>query len=206
MEDQAEQVPEQNVHEAKVDFRSKLEPPPDISIRHSLRNHFGDVVRYLYLMRFSLILWLFMIGLTIADCTGAASSTRGILTPFAGASFGNWQWFFTGFSVVLPGWFALLAARIVCAYGAERFGSAPPPCFYIFDRMEWKVFWGAQVPGAILLARIVHDSVHEGETGYGVVVAWLAMGGCAALVFWYLISILRFPYGPSWFRNGVSFR
>jgi hypothetical protein len=57
---------------------------------------------------------------------GIASITRGILTPYSPV-----QWILTGFTVVLPGWFALLAARIVCSYGPEReTGSRlvqPPP-------------------------------------------------------------------------------
>lgn len=191
--DHAEATPPQEVPTTKVAVRPIPAPPNDVSIGYSLRYHFGDILRYLYLMRFSLIIWLSMIGLAWADAfTGAASFTRGILTPFAGASFGHWQWFFTGFAVVLPGWFALLAARITCAYGAERFEAAPPPCFYIFDKMEWYIFWGAQVPGAILLCRIGYNSVHEGESSYGATITWLILGAVAALIFWYLVSILYY--------------
>ncbi len=154
----------------------------------SFRHYCPDLIRYLYLMRFSLILWLSMVVLALADLDpGAASVTRGILTPFS-----RWQWFFTGLAVVLPGWFALLAARIVCAYGQERFGVVPPPCFEIRDRMEWWVFWGAQLPGVFLLSRITYDSVHEGEGSYPEVILCLLAGSIAALVFWYIVSVLYY--------------
>ena len=152
------------------------------------RGYFPDFLRYLYLMRFSLLLWLSMLGLTWADMfSGAASITRGILTPFS-----PWQWIFTGLAVVLPGWFALLAARIVCAYGKNRFGIDPPPWFEIVDKMEWYAFWPAQIPGLLLLIRIGYNAVHEGESrfGYWEVVPCLLAGAVAALIFWYLVSIL----------------
>ena len=92
----------------------------------------GDMLRYLYFMRFSLLLWLSMPAIAVADMSPAvATVTRGVLTPFS-----PWQWVFTGFAVVLPGWFALLAARIVCSYGAERFKSPVAACFVVYDKME----------------------------------------------------------------------
>ncbi len=163
-------------------------PRPNPSIFYTLRHHPGDLVRYLYFMRFSLLLWLSMIVLGLADQVPAvASISRGILTPYS-----PWQWVFTGFAVILPGWFALLAARIVCAYGADRFGAAPPPIFYVPDRMQWFVFWGAQIPGFALLLRIARDVVHENEPHHGWVFACLFAGGLVALLFWYLIAILYY--------------
>lgn len=166
--------------------------PGDSPLRkffRALGGYTPDVVRYLYLMRFSLFLWLSMIALAWADAfTSAASITRGILTPFS-----PWQYFFTGLAVVLPGWFALLAARIVCAYGQDRFGITPPPWFEIEDKMEWFAFWGAQIPGIVLLGRIAYNVVHEGESrGYYVVIPCLLAGAFAALVFWYVVSILYY--------------
>jgi hypothetical protein len=67
----------------------------------------NSICRYLYFMRFSLLLWLFLPTLALLDINpGIASITRGILTPYSPV-----QWILTGFTVVLPGWFALLAAR-----------------------------------------------------------------------------------------------
>lgn len=158
-----------------------------------IRNVPGDICRYLYFMRFSLLLWLLMPLLALLDINpGIASITRGILTP------SDWlQWIFTGFTVVLPGWFALLAARIVCAYGPERFGTPVPPCFIVYDKMEGLVFFGAQLPGLVLLYRIAFNVVHEGEGKRPVVVASLFCGALLALAFWQVVAILYYwTYDP----------
>jgi hypothetical protein len=167
---------------------------PQLSrIWYCLRHTPGDLLRYLYFMRFSLILWLSMPLLVVLDFfPGIATITRGILTPFSPS-----QWIITGFVVVVPGWFALLAARIVCSYGNDRFETPEPICFHVFDKMEGAVFWGAQVPGLILLARIAYNVVHEGNGSYWAVYLCLATGGLAATVFWYLIAILYYwTYEP----------
>jgi Patatin-like phospholipase len=195
MEDQPNSAHLQLSEEAHLDPAPLASDAPpstttsqNISLLHSLRHHFGDVVRYLYFMRFSLFLWLSMIVLALADRVPAvASISRGILTPFS-----PWQWFFTGFAVVLPGWFALLAARIVCAYGEDRFGAAPPPFFHVPNRMRWFVFWGAQVPGLFLLYRIASNVVHENERHHDWVYACLFAGAFAALLFWYIVAILYY--------------
>ncbi len=158
-----------------------------------VRNVPGDLFRYLYFMRFSLLLWLFMPLLALLDINpGIASITRGILTP------SDWlQWIFTGFTVVLPGWFALLAARIVCAYGPERFGTPVPPCFIVYDKMESYVFFGAQLPGLVLLYRIAFNVVHEGEGQRSAVIASLFCGALLALAFWQVVAILYYwTYDP----------
>jgi hypothetical protein len=154
----------------------------------------GDVCRYLYFMRFSVLLWAFLPTLALLDINpGIASITRGILTPY------DWvQWILTGFTVVLPGWFALLAARIVCSYGPERFGSAVPPCFIVYDKMESLVFFGAQLPGLVLLYRIAFNIVHEGEGNRPLAIASLLLGALLALAFWHIIAILYYwTYDPT---------
>jgi|SRR5579859_1179051 len=81
----------------------------------------GRVRRYLYFMHFSLLLWLILPTLALLDINpGLASITRGILTPYSPV-----QWVLTGFTVVLAGWFTLLAACIVCSYGSG-FGRSKP--------------------------------------------------------------------------------
>ncbi len=173
--------------EAVIDAPAPPAPRPRLGFFR--RNLTPDLVRYLYFMRFSLFLWLSMPLLAFLDwySPGIASLTRGILTPFNG-----WQWIVTGFIVVLPGWFALLAARIVCAYGHARFGSPPPPIFVVYNRMEALVFWGAQLPGLLLLLRIAANSHTEESLPYPVVAILLLTGAAAALIFWYLVAILYY--------------
>ena len=159
-----------------------------------IRNVPGDVCRYLYFMRFSLLLWLFLPTLALLDISpGVASITRGILTPYSPV-----QWILTGFTVVLPGWFALLAARIVCSYGPERYASPVPPCFIVYDKMETLVFFGAQLPGLVLLYRIYFNIVHEGEGNRALAIASLFCGALLALAFWHIIAILYYwTYDPA---------
>lgn len=189
MDDQPHNEQIQTLEDASLNsVTSLLSAPQDVSLLYTLHNHFGDVVRYLYFMRFSLFLWLSMIVLALADRVPTiASISRGILTPF-----NAWQWVFSGFAVVLPGWFALLAARIVCAYGEDRFGVAPPPFFYVPNRMQWFVFWGAQVPSLFLLYRIAYNVVHEGEIHHNWVYVCLFAGAISALFFWYVVAILYY--------------
>ena len=124
---------------------------------------------------------------------GVASITRGILTPYSPV-----QWILAGFTVVLPGWFALLAARIVCSYGPERYNSPVPPCFIVYDKMETLVFFGAQLPGVVLLYRIYFNIVHEGEGNRSLAIACLFCGALLALAFWHIIAILYYwTYDPA---------
>ena len=153
---------------------------------------FEQLLQYSYLMRFSLLLWLAMVLLTAADFWSPSAVTRGILTPA-----GSWQWTFTGFTVVLSGWFALLAARLVCAYGPDRFGAEIPRFLAVRDQMRTTVFLGAQAPGLLLLSRIAYNAVHEQEGGASRVLFFLACGAFAGLVFWHLIAVLYYwMYDP----------
>jgi hypothetical protein len=81
------------------------------NLRWCIRNVPGDVRRYLYFIHFSLSLWLILPALALLDLNpGVASIIRGPYTPV--------QWVLSSFTVVLAGWFALLAACIFCAYGS----------------------------------------------------------------------------------------
>ena len=92
-----------------------------------IRNVPGDVRRYLYFMHFSLSLWLILPTLALLDFNpGVASITRGTHTLYSPV-----QWVLTSFTVVLAGWFALLAACIVCSYGS---GPARPKAIHLWKR------------------------------------------------------------------------
>ena len=65
-------------------------------------------------------------GVGLAGRGGGESATRGIV-----ALGDRWQLFFASFFVAINGWIALLSARIVCAYGEERFLTPPPPGFAV---------------------------------------------------------------------------
>src|ERR1700733_14299255 len=96
--------------------------PFHVSRRSFTRNSCFEWLNYLYFFRFSIGLWLAMPILALVDARHITSSvTLGILTPETG-----WQLFYSAFFIVASGWLALTLARIVSAYGAERFDIAPP--------------------------------------------------------------------------------
>jgi hypothetical protein len=144
----------------------------------------GRYLAYFYFLRFSLLLWLTMPIFAVLDAySGISTATRGILTLENSGQFG-WAAFF----VVIAGWVALLSARVVCAYGEERFGAAPPKRFEVAENMSPGVFLGAQAPGAILLAYCFAVSVCDGGESWHRVAGWMLLGVAFAVVCWYLLA------------------
>jgi hypothetical protein len=156
---------------------------------------------YVYFLRFSILLWASLPSLWLADQTGASALTRGIL------ALNNYpQVVLASFFVAMSGWIALLSARIVCAYGDERFEIAPPRIFQVGTTMSHRAFWLAQGPGIALLQYVIRISHHEslvtesGAQGYllgylplifssvvGIVMAlvcWILLAGIYYWLFW----------------------
>jgi hypothetical protein len=145
-------------------------------------------INYLYFIRFSLLLWLIMPTLALLDASGATTSiTLGILTPERG-----WQLFYSAFFVTTSGWLALTLARVVCAYGEERFGTKPPGQFTIETNMRWRTFLLAQTPGLLLLLRVGYNTVHQGGRSTHAVVIYFVLGALAAFTFWLVLAILYY--------------
>lgn len=149
----------------------------------------GRWIAYLYFMRFSLVLWVSMLAFVFLDARNiSTTATRGIVT------LSDWkQCFFASFFIVLTGWIALLSARIVCAYGEQRFGPAPPRRLSVDTDMSWGVFLGAQLPGAILLVYIGYRTITEGleQPSHGLEIEAMAAiigGALLALLVWYLFA------------------
>lgn len=165
-------------------------------------SNFWKAVKYLYFIRFSLMLWLFFPLLAVLDGTKLSAMTRGIV-----ALESKWDVFFASFFVTVAGWVALLAARITCAYGKERFGSEPPPQFSIEREMSVRAFWGAQVPGFILLGYVWFITLAEQgdrQVLSPLTIGTLMLGGVAlALVCWILMA--RIYYWMFW-RPNAAFR
>jgi hypothetical protein len=147
-------------------------------------------VKYLYFMRFSIILWLFFPMLAVFDGTKVSAMTRGIVALESG-----WHVFFASFFVVIAGWVALLSARITSEYGEERFGSAPPTFFQLGPMSPW-TFWGAQLPGFSLLAYVWYRTATEqGEKGnlhQWTIAISLLLGLVAALLCWILLAAIYY--------------
>jgi hypothetical protein len=146
-------------------------------------------LRYLYFMRFSILLWVSMPLLAALDMTGAAAFTRGIVAlnePL--------QFFFAAFFTAINGWIALLSARIVCAYGNERFDTPPPPQWIVAPRRDMSLgtFLAAQVPGFLLLGYVAWISKKEETLGYGQILPWFVLGLIAALICWLLMACIYY--------------
>jgi len=193
----------------------------------------GNAFQYVYFMRSSVLLWPALVLLPVFDCLGwTASVTRGMFAleyspPHGIFRLGQFIW--VGFYVFLGGWFALLSARVVAAYGPERFREADMPDAWRVHGlrlepkgqglaippqergrgMRWRVFWGAQIPGAFFLLHTILRSINE---SYGCSQpawfrwrAWclvndlvgVLLGALFALIVWYTIAfIYYFRRGP----------
>jgi hypothetical protein len=169
-------------------------------------------VRYIYFMRFSITLWLFLILLPILDAAGISTSITHVMFAISGLG----QFVAVGFYTVLTGWIALLSARVVCAYGPERFESVPPKALEVGGDMSWKAFFAAQVPGFCFLAYTAVVSAQGSLSGCPLLcssstnisfctiscnLGQLLLGGAFAFFAWYLVaffySILRNPPAKS---------
>jgi hypothetical protein len=166
-----------------------------------------ELIGYIYLLRFSILLWLALILLPILDWAGLSTSVTHVM--FALEGFG--QFVAVGFYVVLTGWIALLSARVVCAYGEERFGVAPPRAFAVGHDMSWRTFLVSQVPGCFFL--LYAAAVSAREAGSNSSLFWfqshplfwkvltnagqLLAGGAFAFYVWYMVAffycLLRTP-------------
>jgi hypothetical protein len=143
---------------------------------------------YLYFVRFSLFLWLVMPTLALVDALKITSAvTLGILTPETLR-----QLFFSFFFIVTSGWLALTLARIVCAYGKERFGTPPPARFTIGPTMQWSTFLLAQLPGLCLILRVAMNARSEGKVPYYQLIASLLAGALVAFLFWVMVAIIYY--------------
>ena len=160
-----------------------------------------NAIRYAYLLRFSILLWSILIVLPILDWAGISTSITRVM--FALSGFG--QFVAVGFYAALTGWIALLSARIVCAYGEERFGITPPTTIEVRGDMSWKTFRNAQIPSILFMAYTAIVSAREAGSAvsgnlFAKVLAdfgQLLVGGAFAFGAWYIVtfvySLLRTP-------------
>jgi len=151
----------------------------------------GRFFGYLYLLRFSLLLWLSLPAFVVLDWKNVlTTATRGILTIESG-----WGWIWAGFFVTLTGWIALLSARITCAYGEERFNLEPPNWMKVGTNMTWRTFLLAQAPGLVMLGYLWRLSVTDGErTGAAAALSLLSLlgGALIALALWALLTAFSY--------------
>ena len=164
----------------------------------------GRLVRYLYFLRFSLMLWLFSLLLVllngspnrsepIGDTDISAYPLRsflsGIVTPEHEA-----QFLCIAFFVVSAGFVALIAARLVTINGNERFQARPPFVLHwlLAYEKEHGWFWESvavvlsQAPGIYVLHYLLKNSHYEHVYGHSL--RGILVGCALAAAFWWVIN------------------
>ncbi|HEX4321782.1 MAG TPA: hypothetical protein VHZ52_12800 [Acidobacteriaceae bacterium] len=164
----------------------------------------GRTVRYLYFLRFALMLWLFApllvvlngsprqtepIGDTSISSYPLRSFLSGIVTPEQEA-----QFLCVAFFVVSAGFVALVAARLVTINGNERFQARPPFVLRWLlaheERHGWlwesAVVLLSQAPGIYVLHYLLKNSHYEHV--YCNSLRGILIGCGLAVAFWWVIN------------------
>ncbi len=150
-----------------------------------------NVLQYLYFLRFSIVIWASFPIFVILDSRNVTTNfTRVMVTLVT-----FYQFFYVALFVVISGWIALLSARLVCAYGVERFGINPPALFSV-DRNNPMSRWAivlAQLPGLVLLAYVGISSRNEGASVPWILGSTMA-GIISAALLWYFFAFLYYYF------------
>jgi len=168
-----------------------------VCIGFALRRRLAPWARYLYFMRFAILLWIFPLLLVWADTTPARSLVSGIVTPSR-----EGQYLCAAFFLFSASCVALIMARIVAINGEERFGDAcPNPLLRLLAdegiRFEWVAPLLAQVNNIVVFWYFVANGKSEGVDAAGI---WkgLGFGVALALLFWYVVNALYYlTYRPA---------
>lgn len=152
-------------------------------------------LQYLYFLRISLSLWLFLPVFCILDLSGAtAKLSRGILTLDSA-----WQVFYAVFLIVAINMTVLVTARNTVRNGRSRFRSTPPDGLHkvLTDPapgVVWCVLLLAHIPTFLVIAYLEAIAAYESERLY---LLSLCAGLITALLFWYLVSLFYYwTYRP----------
>jgi len=170
-----------------------------------MHGRFTSFLRGIYFIRFPLALWFILLILGPLDYfTGAASFTRGILTPESLS-----QATTASFMVCSVGMIILLLVRIIAVNGQERFD---PRCsdesgVPLATQDSWLhqhlggldlkpfLFIAAHIPGGILLFFVGLNLVREVAQGAGEAAKLLAMvplGVFLAYIFWLFVGLIYY--------------
>jgi hypothetical protein len=153
--------------------------------------------RYLYFMRFAILLWAFPLVLRWANETGARSLVSGIITPSQGP-----QYLCVAFFLVSSSFVALILARVVVINGGERFGSPCPPLLeqILADErsiyFQWLAPIAAQLNTIIVFLYLRSNGGKEGVDRSQIDLGFAIGAGCA-LLFWYIVNAIYYlTYRP----------
>jgi hypothetical protein len=148
-------------------------------------------VRYLYFLRFSILLWVFPLLLVWANTTGARSLISGIVTPARQA-----QYLCAAFFLFSTSCIALILARIVVVNGEERFGDACPKLLLLLladesARLEWIAPVAAQLNNLIVLWYFLTNGCREGVDDTRISIGF-GEGCLFAFFFWYVVGAIYY--------------
>jgi hypothetical protein len=154
-------------------------------------------IRYLYFMRFSILLWAFPLVLIWANSPSTARSlVSGIVTPV------RWsQYLCVAFFLFSSSFVALILARIVVINGTERFGDAPPECLekLLADnraRHEWLAPVLSQLNTVIVVIYFFINGSTE-SVDWKPIALGVVAGGILAFLFWYVVNAIYYLSYPS---------
>jgi hypothetical protein len=147
-------------------------------------------MRYLYFMRFSILLWLFPLLLVVLNQTGAQSLTSGLMVPE------YWQGYLcVAFFLVSTGFVALIAARVPAINGPERWGEVADnrpellKILFVNDNGKWE--WVAplvsQALNLYVFSYLYFNATRQFVAPAEVFVG-LSSGAVLAVVLWYLAN------------------
>ncbi len=155
-------------------------------------------LRYLYFLRFSILLWLFPLILVLANSpTAARSLVSGIVTPVT-----TIQYLCVSFFLIAGSFVALMLARVVGINGGHRFKEAPPgPLTWLLSdncaRHEWIAPAASQLNNVIVFWYFIRNGTDEGVPTRNIV-AGLAWGVLIAFLFWYAMTAVYYiTYRPT---------
>jgi len=159
---------------------------------------FANWLRYLYFLRFSILLWFFPLLLVWANSPARARSlVSGIVTPSH-----LFQYLCVAFFLVATSFVALILARIVVINGKERFGDDCPPLLHWLlanerGEYEWIAPVAFQLNNLIVFAYFLTNGPHEGVSA-AEIAQGLAYGIFLSAVYWFAVNALYYlTYQPA---------
>jgi hypothetical protein len=148
--------------------------------------------RYLYFMRFGILLWFFPVILVCANCaSGPRSLISGIVTPT------RWlQYLCVSFFLIASSFVALILVRIVVINGGERFHDKAPACLtrLLADTKvhhEWISTAASQLNTLFVFVYFLVNGKAELVSRMQVVKGFAA-GLVLAVIFWYAVNALYY--------------
>jgi hypothetical protein len=154
-------------------------------------------VRYLYFMRFAILLWAFPLLLVWANSPARARAfVSGIVTPTHLV-----QYICVAFFLIASGFVALVLSRIVVINGKERFGDdAPGTLEWLLANKRAKYEWIAPVLSQTSTIAVFTYFFVNGcteQVDQKAIALGLALGTGIALLFWYAVNAFYYlTYRP----------